>query len=382
VDLKTEALYYDINVPYLCLETLDNESYNYIKTRDAISKACMLLDLRDFHSESYYEGIDKASKYLKNEFYGKICGNSESTISCIGHTHIDVAWLWTLAQTKEKAQRSFSTVINLLDRYDDYIFLSSQPQLYQYVKKNAPEIYAQIKERIAEGRWEPEGGMFVEADCNLASGEALVRQFLYGKRFFKQEFGKDNLILWLPDVFGYSAALPQIMDKCGIRHFVTSKISWNESNTLPVDCFLWQGIDGTEIFTNFITTQTYTGMEATRGTTYVGMNTPAEIKGTWNKFLQKEYANRALNTYGHGDGGGGPTKKMLEYQRRMAKGLPGMPVTRTETLLNHLDDLRKEFDAGCIKTRRTPKWVGELHLEYHRGTYTSIAKVKRGNRKS
>lgn len=201
-----------------------------------------------------------------------------------------------------------------------------------------------------------------------------MRQILQGKKFFKDEFDVDSKILFLPDVFGYSAALPQILKKSGIRHFVTSKIAWNETNTMPVDTFLWEGLDGSEIFTNFITAQDYKGIAPQRYTTYVGRLNPSEIKGTWNKFIEKQYSNRALTTYGYGDGGGGPTKEMLENQRRLSRGIPGMPITKLPTLLEHLDKKREEFDTSCQKLHRIPKWVGELYLEFHRGTYTSIAK--------
>ena len=172
-------------------------------------------------------------------------------VHTVGHTHIDVAWLWTLAQTEEKAQRSFSTVLRLMEQYPEFIFMSSQPQLYEYIKKNAPDLYRQIQERVRQGRWEVEGAMWLEADCNLTSGESLVRQVLHGKRFMQQEFGVDSHILWLPDVFGYSAALPQILRKAGVDRFFTTKIGWNETNKMPFDAFMWEGIDGTEIFTHF-----------------------------------------------------------------------------------------------------------------------------------
>jgi len=383
LDERSEALYYDMQVALDCAKLQHPNSDDYIAIMTALEQTANLLDLREPGSAAYYESVEAAGSYIADALYTKLCSTEgKPIVSCIGHTHIDVEWLWARKQTREKIQRSFATAATLMKRYPEYLFMLSQPELYRYLKEEAPEKYEELKALVKEGRWEPEGAMYVEADCNLISGESIVRQILQGKKFFKEEFGIDCKVLFLPDVFGYSAAMPQILTKCGIRHFVTSKISWNETNTMPVDCFLWQGIDGTEIFTNFITTQRYTGPDAKRGTTYVGTMSPSEVKGTWNKFLQKEYANRALNTYGFGDGGGGPTREMLENQRRMAKGLPGMPVTKPETLLHHLDTLREEFDAGCAKTRRTPKWVGELYLEYHRGTYTSIAKNKRNNRKS
>ena len=384
LDVPSEQLYYDMQVALDTCMLYHPNSDDYIAILNVLERTANLLDLRSPGSESYYVGVAAAREYIGRELYEKLCKTEgKPVVTCVGHTHIDVEWLWARAQTREKIQRSFATAASLMERYPEYKFMLSQPELYRYLKEEAPEKYEELKALVAQGRWEPEGAMFVEADCNLISGESFIRQILQGKKFFRDEFGVDCKILFLPDVFGYSAAMPQILRKSGIRHFVTSKISWNETNVMPVDCFLWQGIDGTEIFTNFITTQRYTGLDGGYGnTTYVGMLSPSEIKGTWNKFLQKSQVNRALSTYGYGDGGGGPSRKMLETQRRLAKGLPGMPVTKMDTLLNHLDRQREEFDAGCRRTRRTPKWVGELYLEFHRGTYTSIAKNKRNNRKS
>ena len=286
--------------------------------------------------------------------------------------------------TEDKAVRSFSTVLELMKEYPEYVFMSSQPQLYKYVKKNAPDVYEQIKERVKEGRWEPDGGMFVEADCNIASGEALVRQFVHGQRFFKEEFGVDNEILWLPDVFGYSAALPQILQKCGIPYFMTTKISWNEFNKMPYDTFEWEGIDGTRVLTHFVPTRDYNkaavegGTETEHFTTYNGYINPSQMKGAWARYSQKYLNEEVLCSFGFGDGGGGPTKDMLENQRRLAKGLPGMPRTKMSTA--------KEFfhvlDKHVTDKKYLPTWVGELYLEYHRGTYTSMARNKKFNRKA
>ena len=245
-------------------------------------------------------------------------------------------------------------------------------------------MYEQIKERVKEGRWEPNGGMFVEADCNIASGEALVRQFVHGQRFFKEEFGVDNEILWLPDVFGYSAALPQILQKCGIPYFMTTKISWNEFNKMPYDTFEWEGIDGSRVLTHFVPTRDYNkaavegGTETEHFTTYNGYINPSQMKGAWARYSQKYLNEEVLCSFGFGDGGGGPTKDMLENQRRLAKGLPGMPRTKMSTA--------KEFfhvlDKHVTDKKYLPTWVGELYLEYHRGTYTSMARNKKFNRKA
>lgn len=381
LDELSEQLYYDIRVPYdVFMMHYQNEDAHEIIT-PILEQCCNLVDLRKPRSDEYKQSVKTAIKFMKDEFYDKVCTEEgKPIVDCIAHTHIDIEWLWTRAQTKEKIQRSFTNALALMKKYPEFKFMLSQPELYRYLKEEAPEKYEELKQLVKSGRWEPEGAMYVEADCNLASGESLIRQIYQGKKFFNDEFGVDCKILFLPDVFGYSAALPQILNKSGIRHFVTSKIAWNETNTMPVDTFMWQGLDGSEIFTNFITAQDYKGITPQRYTTYVGRLNASEIKGTWNKFIEKQYCSHALTTYGFGDGGGGPTKEMLENQRRLSRGIPGMPVTKLPTLLEHLDQKREEFDASCKKLRRVPRWVGELYLEFHRGTYTSIAKNKRANR--
>lgn len=383
IDSRIEKLYYDVFVPYETCLLLSENSDEYIAMMAVLEQTANLVDMRDIYSEAYYQSIEEADAWITKELYGKLCSKKgKPVINYIGHTHIDVEWQWTRAQTKEKIQRSFATAASLMKKYPEYKFMLSQPALYQYLKEEAPEKYEELKKLVKEGRWEPEGAMWLESDCNLISGESFVRQILQGKAFFQEEFGVDCKVLFLPDVFGYSAAMPQILKKCGIDYFVTSKISWNETNKMPVDEFLWQGIDGTELFTSFITAQWYKGQEAANITTYVGKINSSMNKGTWNRFQQKEYSDRALLTFGFGDGGGGPTKDMLEQYRRLEKGLPGQPVAEMGFLVPHLEKLRKQFDAGCKKTGRTPKWVGELYLEFHRGTYTSMAKNKKGNRKS
>ena len=249
------------------------------------------------------------------------------------------------------------------------------------MKEECPELYEKIKEKVAEGRWEVEGSMWVEADCNLSSGESLVRQILYGKRFFREEFGKeDNKILWLPDVFGYSAAMPQILKKSGVDYFMTTKIGWNEFNKIPNDTMLWKGIDGTEILTYFITTKDYiTDPElytrSTSETTYNGRQNANQIMGTWQRYQNKDINNEVLTCFGHGDGGGGPTIQMHEENRRLAYGLPGCPKTKPVFARDFFDGLAKRLEG-----KKIPKWCGELYLEYHRGTYTSMARNKRYNR--
>lgn len=380
-DVKIEKLYYHLKVALDSAACQQPSGDNYIKIMKHLEAAVNLIDFRVPLSEDFYKSVDLAIDYMDREFYNGACKDVDITVSCIGHTHIDVAWLWTLAQTREKAQRTFATVINLMKQYPEYKFMSSQPQLYKYIKDTAPDLYEEIKKAIKDGRWEVEGAMWLEADCNLISGESLVRQILLGKKFIKDEFGIDSRVLWLPDVFGYSAALPQILKKSGVDKFVTSKISWNEFNKLPYDTFMWEGIDGTEIFTYFLTAQDLKeGEEPKVKTTYVAYTRPNQIYGTWKRYQPKEFNNEALITFGFGDGGGGPTKDMLEQQRRMSHGIPGIPQTKMEFAGDFLNRIEKKFFENCKTLRRTPRWVGELYLELHRGTYTSIAKNKKNNR--
>lgn len=384
LDRKTEKYFYDCKVPYDTARLLPADSAAHITIISCLNESLNLLDLRREYSQAYYESLKKAQEYITREFYDRRCGNGEAKIYCVGHTHIDVAWLWTLAVTEDKAVRSFSTAIELMREYPEYIFMSGQPQLHKYVKKNNPGLYSEIKERIAEGRWEAEGSMWVEADCNLASGEALVRQLIYGKRFFREEFGTDSRTLWLPDVFGYSAALPQIMDKCGIKYFMTTKLSWNEFNKFPCDTFLWEGIDGTRVLTHFIPARDYIGDGNQNDdltpyfTTYNGYLAPSHVMGGWQRYQEKHINSEALMAFGYGDGGGGPTREQLENQRRLARGIPGCPQTVMSTTGEFFDILEKHVQ----KNKYLPTWAGELYLEYHRGTYTSMGRNKKYNRRS
>ena len=378
VDPAITALYYDMVVPLQAFPRLDPDSKARHDLERVLNEAVNLLDLRTPYNDSFYASVDEARRYLDKALYTDLAGNDEVIASCIGHTHIDVAWWWTVAQTREKVCRSFATVLKLMDEYPNYKFMSSQPQLYFFLKERYPELYEQVKKRVAEGRWEPEGGMWVEADCNLTSGESLVRQFLYGKRFFKEEFGLDNRILWLPDVFGYSGALPQIMKKCGIDYFMTTKLAWNQFNKMPYDTFRWRGVDGTEILTHLVTTLGVGQDEKDFFTTYNGMLHPDAIIGGWHRYQQKDINNDILISYGFGDGGGGPTRDMLETSLRMEKGVKGIPKVRQETSRVYFDQLNERVKDN----RHLETWEGELYFEYHRGTYTSMARNKRGNRKS
>lgn len=378
VNRIAEQLYYDIKVPLEICDYLKDSDYDRIRILEALDRGVNKIDFTNPQSAEFNESLKNAMLTLKKELYGKYADKTDVATVCIGHTHIDIAWQWTIKQTREKAVRSFSTVVALMKRYPEYKFMSSQAILFKFVKEDAPELYEEIKKLVKEGRFEIEGAMWVEADCNLSSGESLIRQILYGKRFFKKEFDKDCKMLWLPDVFGYSAALPQILQKSGVDTFVTSKISWNETNKMPNDTFMWQGIDGTEIFTYFLTAQDkILGKEPENYTTYVADITPAQVAGAWERYSNKLLSEETLLTFGFGDGGGGPTAKMLEYQKRLENGLPGCPKAKIDTATNFIARLKE----NAFKSKYLPKWVGELYLEFHRGTYTSMAKNKRFNRK-
>ena len=382
---EVSELYYDLKVPMEAALLLRKDDEVREEMIGVLNGCINPLDLRKPYSKEFFDSIEEADKLVKSLLYSveKLQEKSlcPATVYSIGHTHIDVAWKWPVKQTRQKAVRSFLTVLNLMDQYPEYKFMSSQPQLYQFVKEEAPQLYERIKERIKEGRWEVEGGMWLEADCNLASGESLIRHILYGKQFFKEEFGVDNNeVLWLPDVFGYSVALPQILVKSGIRYFVTTKIGWNDTNKMPNDTMMWQGLDGSEILTYFITTTNYdTYPECNQNknfsTTYNGMQNASQIMGTWQRYQNKSLSKAVLTCYGYGDGGGGTTPEMLEENRRLEYGLCRAPKTKQSFVKDFFHTFEENMDS-----KKMPKWCGELYLEFHRGVYTSMARNKKNNR--
>lgn len=341
----------------------------------ALNGAFLALDTRDpLDGNAFYESVTPATEILQAGLQ-QAGAPMEAIIHATGHAHIDVAWLWTLGQTRRKSERTFHTVIRLMEQFPDYHFTQSQPQLYQFIQEDQPELFECIKKRIEEGRWEPIGGMWVEADCNLTGAESLARQFLLGRSFFREQFGKDaeSPVLWLPDVFGYAWALPQLIRQAGLKYFMTIKIGWSQYNRLPYDTFLWQGIDGTQILTHFSTVKDFGSRYAS---TYNSMANAKEALGTWQNFQQKELQKDLLMAYGFGDGGGGPTREMLENIEVM-KQFPALPQVRQSSVKQFFESI-----APLTESRMMPVWNGELYLEYHRGTYTSQSRNKRANRKS
>ena len=372
LDTAADDFYYLAMAALETHELLDenNEYKSYILNQ--LVEAFRLVDFTNKKSEAYYKSLQTALDYLRDRFKGQ--GKPGVNVTMLGHTHIDVAWLWRLRHTREKTARSFSTVNRLMEKYPEYIFIQTQPQLYDYLKEDYPDIYEHIKKRVAEGRWEPSGAMWVECDCNLASGESIIRQILVGKNFFKKEFDYESEFLWLPDVFGYSWALPQILKKSGVSTFMTTKISWNDTNRLPYDTFIWRGMDGSEVTTHFVTTTELNDVTYT----YNGESRPYAIKGVWDNYRNKDLNRDLLISYGFGDGGGGPTREMIKYIEA-AKLMPGIPNVETGRATEYFRKLNETIKENPYNGY-LPIWDGELYLEFHRGTYTSQGYNKKMNR--
>ncbi len=282
-------------------------------------------------------------------------------ISLTGHAHLDLAWLWPVAETRRKGRRTFASVLGLMDRYEDFNFNQSSAQLYEWVEKDSPDLFDKVRGRIAEGRWETVGGSWVEPDCQIPSGESFTRQLLYGQKYFEEKFGRRSTVAWLPDTFGFSPGIPQLLRGAGLPDFFTYKLNWSETNKFPHDLFLWEGIDGSRVLAHSFENP---------GTDYNGDIAPLDMYGTWRNFRGKRNHPESLFSFGWGDGGGGPSEKMLENYARL-KDFPAMPRLN----MGRVD----EFFAA-IPREGLPKWVGELYLELHRGTLTTQARVKKLNR--
>jgi alpha-mannosidase len=282
-----------------------------------------------------------------------------------GHAHIDTAWLWPLGETVRKCARTFASAVALLDAAPDHRFSCSQAQQYAWIAAREPELFARIADKVADGQWIPVGGMWVEPDMNLPSGESIVRQIVFGQRFFEQQFGLRCREVWIPDVFGYPAGLPQVFVAGGMDRFVTQKLSWNRQNRFPHSTFWWEGIDGTRVLTHFPPVDTYNAEVV-----------PSELAHSVRRFAEHAWSEWSLMPFGYGDGGGGPTREMLERRRRMAD-LDGMPAVELGSPGDFFDRVDVEVAAGAP----VPVWRGELYFETHRGTLTSQLRTKLGNKR-
>ncbi len=383
VDRAVEGLYWDAQVVLATAAALPEtapERSAYLRALDA---AFSRIDWRNPPDDAFCASVAEARAALHAGIFssqgdgtGRLAPRPR--IHALGHAHIDVEWLWPLDVTRGKAERTFSTALALMDRFPGYTFTQSQPQLYKLIAQTRPDIYERIRARVREGRINATGATWVEPDTNLPGAEALVRQFLFGMRYFQRELGVRPEVLWLPDVFGYSAALPQIMRLSGVRYFFTAKLSWNQYTEYPYDTFWWEGLDGSRVLTQLATTPDNPNPapgQNTRMTTYGARMQPLEIVRTWERYKQKAYNHHLPIAYGLGDGGGGPSREMVERAARMAD-LPGLPEVRFSTAEDFFHALEATVPADL------PRWVGELYFQMHRGTFTSQARTKRYNRKT
>lgn len=355
--------YWDGTVYLDVVEALDTDSEARRRLQALVDTAIRMVDLQRRDSPAFLDSIRRARRFLQEGLKAFETSHHLGKLTLIGHSHIDTAWLWPLRETRRKVGRTWASMLRLMEQYPEFVFAASQPELYMFAKENHPELWRQIKRRVKEGRWEACGASWVEQDNNAPSGEALVRQFLYGNRFYAREFGLRSRTAWLPDAFGYPWSLPQILRKCGMDTFCTIKISWSQYTRFPYGYFQWEGIDGTRIPAVMMPLN------------YNGDPTPKDCIRQRADFQQKELLEEGPLTFGWGDGGGGPTPKMIEYGRRLKNivGVPRCSFGRTEDCL---DRMHAEATGKTI-----PVYNGELYLELHRACQTTQARTKRNNRK-
>jgi alpha-mannosidase len=362
IDRDLEAAWYDLSFAVEAGDVVQDERRRRLILA-GLEEALLAVDMT-LPPDRFRDEVAAARAILKGKL-DRIAPDPEGgRIFMTGHSHIDTAFLWPVRETVRKCARTFSTACRLMERYPDYRFTCSQPQLYAYTSKYYPELYTEIKRWVKEGRWETAGGMWVEADCNVPSGESLIRQILYGVGFFSLEFGTRPRSCWLPDVFGYPASLPGILRSCGLNYFYTNKLHWQARNKFPYHLFQWEGIDGSRVLAHVPLLKSY----------YCGYVSPGELALSWEGFGEKAVYGEMMYPFGFGDGGGGPTEGQLEYAER-AKRFPGLPQCRQGLNEEYFEQVEKDAPA-------LPHWRGELYLETHRGTYTTQAATKRANRKN
>lgn len=366
VDNYARALLFTVDICRNFLD-VDDQSRNrdnvYIdrKVWAALDRALLSINA-DAPDDLFHTQCRDAEEMLRKDLDAIDDGDVRGLISLIGHTHIDVAWLWQLKDTVRKCGHTFSSMLRLMEQYPDFIFTCSQAQLLDYTKRFYPDLFEQIKKRVAEGRWENVGSMWVESDCNVTSGESLVRQILYGAVFEKENFGTHSTVAWLPDTFGFQPNIPQILRRAGITGFYTQKIYWCRKTAFPYNVFRWTGIDGSEIISS----------ASCQKQGYNGNPFPDELRFGKEHNQQEGSFDYPIFPYGWGDGGGGPTSDMIENAHRLAD-FPGLPKTefiRADKYFERLSERESEL----------PRYFGELYLENHRGTLTSQGKAKRNNR--
>ncbi|NLP48099.1 MAG: alpha-mannosidase [Clostridiales bacterium] len=356
-DEECRAYERDIEIAWEALEHIEDE---FIRTRvlAVIEESLHEVDF-DFDDARVRQSISRAARVLK-EGLAKIQDSPQSRVFMTGHSHIDIAWLWRVQETQRKAARTFSNNLALMDRYPDFIFAQSQAILYDMTKKLYPELYERIKEKVKGGQWDIVGNVWVEADTNIASGEALIRQLLYGREFFKKEFGVVSDTYWLPDCFGFSWALPQIIRRSGMKYFITAKLNSQDTNRFPHTTFRWRGNDSSEVLAHMLRMG------------YGGEYSPSDLKQVSRANERKDIQADAMGMFGYGDGGGGCTHAMVERARSL-KSFPGLPESKMAKPLEFFEKVQEHYDE-------LPLYNDELYYENHRGTYTSQAYIKQNNR--
>jgi alpha-mannosidase len=355
------AFVFDLRVLCQLMRSLDEDSLRRNKIIHQLGKVYACVDaMPTERAEQSWRPKLAEARALMQPLLQAVNGTTMPYMGLTGHSHIDTAWLWPLAETWRKCARTFSSMLNLMEQYPELLFIQSQPCQTEVMRDEYPDIFRRMQKMVAAGRWEPNGGMWVEPDCNIPSGESFVRQLLVGQRATRAFFGYTSDTLWLPDVFGYSAALPQILRGCDVQFFCTTKINWNDTTRFPYDTFVWKGIDGTSVIAHYNAIHCWPD--------------PATLIQQWNWVQHKDIQDRRLCSFGFGDGGGGPMAEMAEVARRV-QDLEGCPRSGYTTVSRFMQGIRDDLTD-------LPTWSGELYLELHRGTLTSISEIKRGNRKT
>ncbi len=353
--------YYDYKTLQDLYDVLDENSFKKAELERAFVKLHEVLyyDIENCEPQVLREAVAKADALLK-PILQKHNSESAPKAGLLGHSHMDTAWTWEIDETIKKCARTYANQLNLMDQFPEYRFLQSSALHLKFMEDHYPALFEKMKARILEGRYEPNGGVWVECDCNITGGEFLIRQFLWGQNYTRKHFGFTSNSFYLPDTFGYSAALPQIMKGCHVQYFLTTKLSWNESNRFPYETYYWQGIDGTKVLTHHNVTHC--------------APSPKTLTNVLNKLQQKAVSDTRLVTFGHGDGGGGPEDAMLETAARI-HDLEGCPKAYYTSLTDFMVQLEKSLYKPAT-------YRGELYLELHRGTLTNQHTIKRNNRKA
>lgn len=356
--------YFDLRTINGMIKVLPRDSFrraDLVRTMVKVHEI-VFYDYENAEKEEFMEAVRAAAPLLKEQLAKK---NSVSAplAGLIGHSHMDTAWLWHKGETLKKCARTYANQMNLMEQYPEYLFVQSSAYHSEIIKEHYPELFEQIKARVKEGRYEPNGGVYIECDCNIPSGEYMIRQFLLGQRFTEENFGYRSDSFWLPDTFGYSVSLPQIMKGCGIRYFLTTKMAWNDTNVFPYDTFYWKGLDGSKVLVHLNKTHIWPDPE--RLMEHV-------VDGEKDSIKEKSVSNMRLLSYGFGDGGGGPEFGMIEMARRL-QDTEGMPRTEHMTVSSFMHRLEDSIEKPST-------YSGELYLELHRGTLTNQHNIKRNNR--